>query len=170
MRHLTTREKRLKMSSSYGARYGLAGYDRFRTGLDFASVQRMLRVPSDDPLQWRRKSRGVVLGLWHEIKLALWSQAQDVLAGTVQREYQGDDCLGHPKYRLVAYGPIKAVRLAHPKSELIAVCHPSTWEPGRWQLSWLDDRGAVGDTRRDSLQELLDLPELIGYQVEDTRT
>jgi hypothetical protein len=63
------------MASSWGARHGLPGYDRFRTGLTFGEVSQMLWTPSDDPRDWKRRSRGSVLGLWHSMKLALYEEA-----------------------------------------------------------------------------------------------
>ena len=63
------------MPSSWGARHGLPGFDRFRTGLTFSDVQKMLYVESDDPKHWRCKRRGTVLGLWHDLKLALYEEA-----------------------------------------------------------------------------------------------
>lgn len=49
-------------------------YASCRTGLTFAEVRRMMRVSSDDPKDWRSKSRRAVLGFWHELKLQLWEQ------------------------------------------------------------------------------------------------
>lgn len=37
----------------------------------------MLRNESDDPREWKYKSRGVILGMMHEIKLQLYYQAID---------------------------------------------------------------------------------------------
>lgn len=60
------------MASRFGARRGEPEYDLFRTGLTFRSVRRMLWVNDEDSSRWKRKSRGVVLGLWHAIKLEWW--------------------------------------------------------------------------------------------------
>lgn len=60
------------MSSTYGARRGVPEYDRFRTGLTFREVSRMMRVASDDPADWQHKRRRTVLGYWHALKLQLW--------------------------------------------------------------------------------------------------
>lgn len=65
------------MPSSYGRRHDLPGYDQFRTGLTYSEVREMLRCDSDDRSQWRYKTRGVVLGMWHEIKLQLYMQLMD---------------------------------------------------------------------------------------------
>jgi len=47
-------------------------YGDFRTGLDFVTVQMMLWSGSDDRSTWRHKSRGVVLGLWMQLKQDMW--------------------------------------------------------------------------------------------------
>jgi hypothetical protein len=57
----------------------LVPYDEFRTGLTFAEVRRMLWSASDDPRDWRYKSRGVVLGTWHELKQQLYARYVDDL-------------------------------------------------------------------------------------------
>jgi hypothetical protein len=137
----------------------MPGYDRFRTGLDFASVQQMLRVESDDPTTWRQKSRGVVLGLWHSIKKGLWEMAQEQTAtGKVERlDYARG---GRPcnQYRVTNPEAIRAVRLEYDRPghpDWYAIVHPSTHEIGRWQVTYFDRIGAMGDTRRDTLQECL---------------
>ena len=63
--------------SNYGAKHNLPGYDAFRTGLTYKDVWEMLRNDSDDRATWRYKSRGVILGMWHELKLQLYEQAVD---------------------------------------------------------------------------------------------
>jgi hypothetical protein len=63
--------------SKYGAKHNLKGYDAFRTGLTYKDVWNMLRDDSDDRANWRYKSRGVILGMWHELKLQLYEQAVD---------------------------------------------------------------------------------------------
>jgi hypothetical protein len=67
--------------STYGARHGLPGYDQFRTGLDFATAQKMLWVESDDPADWKRKSRGCVLGLMHSLKMTMYREMLDRTGG-----------------------------------------------------------------------------------------
>ena len=67
------------MPSSYGARHGLPGYDKFRTGLTYRDVWEMMRDDSEDRSTWRYKSRGVVLGMWHEIKMQLYARMQGEL-------------------------------------------------------------------------------------------
>jgi hypothetical protein len=64
-----------KMASSYGARHGLPGYDKFRTGCTYRNIFDMLRDELDDPREWKYKSRGVILGMWHQIKLELYERA-----------------------------------------------------------------------------------------------
>jgi len=49
-------------------------YADFRTGLTFADVRRSMFVASDDPADWRYKTRRMVLGHWHEIKLLQWRE------------------------------------------------------------------------------------------------
>ena len=49
-------------------------YDKFRTGLDFATVRAMLWTPSDDPREWRQKRRKAVLGLWRQLKLEMYER------------------------------------------------------------------------------------------------
>lgn len=65
------------MSSSFGRKRGMVGYDEFRTGLTYRDVWEMLRDDSEDPSRWKHKSRGTVLGLWHELKLQMWQQMLD---------------------------------------------------------------------------------------------
>jgi hypothetical protein len=71
------------MASTYGARHGLPGYDTFKTGLDFATVQKMLWVESEDSADWKQKSRGCVLFLWHKLKLEMYEQMIDRSGGRV---------------------------------------------------------------------------------------
>lgn len=52
----------------------LTPYREFRTGLTYRDVYLMLWVPSEDKTLWRHKSRGVVLGLWHQIKKELYDR------------------------------------------------------------------------------------------------
>jgi hypothetical protein len=65
------------MSSSYGTRHGLTGYDKFRTGFTYRDVWEMMRDDSDDRSTWKYKTRGVVLGMWHELKLQMYWQMID---------------------------------------------------------------------------------------------
>lgn len=71
------------MPSQYGETHGLKGYDDFRTGLSYRDVWEMLYTDDPDPKQWRYKSRGVVLGMWHEIKLQLYHQYLDAYESEV---------------------------------------------------------------------------------------
>ena len=61
------------MSSSWGKRRDLPGYDKFRTGLTYKEVYEMLRHGKKHP----QKRRASVLGYWHELKLQLYEQAVD---------------------------------------------------------------------------------------------
>ena len=67
------------MSSKWGEKNGLPGYDKFRTGLTYQTVWEMMRDESEDPSDWRHKRRGTVLGMWHQLKLELYHQAMDQL-------------------------------------------------------------------------------------------
>jgi hypothetical protein len=69
------------MASTYGARHNLPGYDTFRTGLDFETVQRMLWTDSEDQRDWKHKSRGCVLRLWCSIKKSLYEEMLDRTGG-----------------------------------------------------------------------------------------
>jgi hypothetical protein len=51
-------------------------YDRFNTGLTFADVVRMLWVPSSDPADWRRKSRGPILYTFSKLKKDMWRERE----------------------------------------------------------------------------------------------
>lgn len=44
-----------------------------------------------------------------------------------------------------------------------ALIHPATKAPGEWQLSWFDSDGAVGDTRRKTVAELIDVAHREGF-------
>ena len=66
------------MASQWGANHGLPGYDKFRTGLTYRDVWEMMRDDSRDAGRWRYKTRGVVLGMWHELKLQLFYRAMDM--------------------------------------------------------------------------------------------
>lgn len=49
-------------------------YDEFRTGMTYDDVWRMLWVDSDDRTKWVRKSKGVVLRLFRDLKQAMWDE------------------------------------------------------------------------------------------------
>ena len=53
--------------SRYGATRGYPEYDKFRTGLTYRVVRRMLEGET-----YRR--RGSVLGAWHQTKLEMFEQ------------------------------------------------------------------------------------------------
>lgn len=75
-----------------------ARYRALRTRLTYRDVYELLWSPSPDPSQWRYKRRNTVLGLWHQLKLALWEEhlhgcaveAGDETDGT-DREYEYTD-------------------------------------------------------------------------------
>lgn len=158
------------MASTYGARHGLAGYDTFRTGLRFATVQQMLRVESDDPADWRQKSRGCVLGLWHSIKLALYGQMCDRIATGPKVELVTEPSGGWwaPKKYYVVTGDVRAVQLRNNKRpDVFVVVHRSSKGRDCWQISYFDSEGAIGDVERATLTEALDDIELrYDYHVE----
>lgn len=66
------------MPSTWGKRRGLQGYDRMRTGLTFDQVLKsFVWSYSDDKATWPKGiTRAVVLGRWHELKLAMWEEMQ----------------------------------------------------------------------------------------------
>jgi hypothetical protein len=49
-------------------------YEDFRSGLSFADAKAEMWSGSDDPSDWRSKSRKAVLGYMHERKRALWDE------------------------------------------------------------------------------------------------
>jgi len=49
-------------------------YDAFRTGFTFGCVRSLMWSWSDDPAQWRYKTRRLVLGFWHQLKQDMWKQ------------------------------------------------------------------------------------------------
>jgi hypothetical protein len=44
---------------------------------DLRLLNEMAEEIEQDPKDWRHKSRGVVLGTWHQLKLQLYYQAMD---------------------------------------------------------------------------------------------
>jgi hypothetical protein len=65
------------MPSTFGARHAGFGpeYDRFRTGLSYKEVRKMLWSGNPDSGKWRYKRRGTVLGMWHQMKKEMWNEA-----------------------------------------------------------------------------------------------
>jgi len=61
------------VSSRWGSRKDLPGYDEFRTGLTYYDVYTMMAAGERHSHRRRRS----VLGFWHEIKLQLYEQAVD---------------------------------------------------------------------------------------------
>ncbi len=152
------------MPSTYGKRHGLAGYDTFRTGLRFATVQQMLRVASDEPSEWRQKSRGCVLGLWHSLKMSLYQLACDrfTKGPTVElaTEYDAELECKRTFYRIS--GDVQAVHLRGiRRPDWFVIIHRSSKGRNCWQISHFDADGAVGDTERATLAEALNSYELV---------
>jgi hypothetical protein len=59
-----------------------------------------------------------------------------------------------------------AIELQHcQRSDLRAIVAASAKDPGRWQLTWLDDYGPSGDTIRDTLEQALKVAVDEGYRV-----
>lgn len=53
-------------------------YGRFRTGFSYQDIWLMFWTPADaDPSEWKRKTRGVILGKWFEIKQTMWNEHQE---------------------------------------------------------------------------------------------
>ena len=48
-------------------------YGSFRTGLSYRAVFEMLMDNSEDPADWRNKTRHTILGKWHELKMFWWA-------------------------------------------------------------------------------------------------
>jgi hypothetical protein len=67
------------MSSNWGARHGLPGYDKFRTGVTWADARQMLRHSEKHREKHHapHDRRNTVLGFLHEIKLQLYYRAVD---------------------------------------------------------------------------------------------
>ncbi len=53
-------------------------YGQLRTGFKYQDIVGMLWDYSPDPADWKRKTRGVILGLWHSMKKSLWERHVDV--------------------------------------------------------------------------------------------
>lgn len=49
-------------------------YEDLDTGLTYREIVGMLWSADPDPATWRYKRRGTVLGMWHQMKLELWTQ------------------------------------------------------------------------------------------------
>lgn len=47
-------------------------YDAFRTGETFASIKAAMRSESADPSTWRYRTRRMVLGFWHQLKIVMF--------------------------------------------------------------------------------------------------
>jgi hypothetical protein len=59
-----------------------------------------------------------------------------------------------------------AIELQHcQRADLRAIVAASAKEPGRWQLTWVDDRGPSGDTIRDTFEQAIKVAVDEGYRV-----
>jgi len=59
-----------------------------------------------------------------------------------------------------------AVELQHHQAwQLRAIITASASEPGRFQLTWADERGPSGHTTRDTSEQAIDLAIAEGYRV-----
>ncbi len=67
-------------------------YDEFRTGMTFADVKASMRSESSDPSTWRHRTRRMVLGCWHAMKVALFSShiAECQWTDACRREYESE--------------------------------------------------------------------------------
>lgn len=61
----------------------------------------------------------------------------------------------------------KAPILLTPSKHLGAIVHPSSKQPGRWQVSWWDKFGFSGDTTRDSKEMAIQSALDDGYFILD---
>lgn len=65
--------------------------------------------------------------------------------------------MGMGIHRWEVAAPFKSAKFVYPRDRrLFFVVHPSTIEPGRWQVSEFDEDGAIGDTRRDTASDAVD--------------
>jgi hypothetical protein len=133
----------------------------------------MLRVESDEPSEWRQKSRGCVLGLWHSLKMALYDQACDVVVTgpkveLVEEAHKWAEDGFAPTKRYVISGTVRSVQLRCTKRpEWFVIIHRSSKAAGIWQVSYFDALGAMGDHERPTLEMALDDYELTNlYHVE----
>ena len=53
----------------------------------------------------------------------------------------------------------------HARADLHAIVTASAQEPGRWQLTWIDDGEPSGHTHRDSAEEAIEAAVAEGYHV-----
>jgi hypothetical protein len=59
-----------------------------------------------------------------------------------------------------------AIELQHcQRADLRAIVSASAKDPGRWQLTWVDDRGPSGDTIRDTFEQAIKVAVDEGYRV-----
>jgi len=64
-----------------------------------------------------------------------------------------------------------AIALRHPRRpNLTAMVTASASEPGRYQLTWADDRGPSGHTTRDTAEEAVAYAVAEGYRLDASET
>lgn len=61
-------------------------YEDMKTGLTYQDIVGMLWDYSIDPSRWRYKTRGVILGVWHQLKKSLWERHVDVECPAIMPE------------------------------------------------------------------------------------
>ena len=49
-------------------------YGKMRTGFTYRAIYQMLVDYSPDPIDWKYKRPGTILGMWHQTKKELWVQ------------------------------------------------------------------------------------------------
>lgn len=65
-------------------------YGAFRTGFLWRDIWLMFWTPADAPHnEWKRKSRGVILGKWFEIKQNMWAHHVEECAKQRAFELEG---------------------------------------------------------------------------------
>ena len=62
---------------------------------------------------------------------------------------------------------LRVIEFSGPKGRpgWYAIIHRATKAVGEWQLSWFDEDGAVGDTRRADVNELIRVALIDGYAI-----
>lgn len=64
-----------------------------------------------------------------------------------------------------------AIAMRHPRRpDLTAMVTASASEPGRYQLTWSDERGPSGHTTRDSAKEAVAYAVAEGYRIDASET
>jgi len=83
-------------------------YQKFRSGLTYQDAAAMLWVDSDNPDDWHRKSKGVVLGLLSSLKRSLFEQATGMDADGRQLVDE-DELATPPDWDVPVTGELEAV-------------------------------------------------------------